>query len=715
MGGNKILDMSFGSVLQSCHNLKALFMTRNPFERVSHYRMVVAYLIPTLEMLDGSPVDHNLAKKVSNGLLEEISSQLKIIQEEIDEESRLENDIYFNNSTSFERNIFTSSNNSQMNNHHNKLSSQVNVSTNSELIPDTGSELTHGSAIVLAGNVAAAMRKRRNNNEKPVEGTQSKEFESALDVLDSALSVSNSTKSEFPQTGSGSIKETIAIPSLLLKEGDITDAVLGVNSPTKKYQPKSNQNDLKLDLETEYLMSPSVKTTGRPPLSSAKPGTNGNTVVMFGDPETTLLSATRRPQSAFSGTTIRYFERPSSSSSNPNNHSTTATTDRATENGNFSPRANGNNSSSNLIQPSPRQRNSSRPQSAVSNPANNDLFNNLKFTFNNTKEGNNHHNNPSQKNSRSNSRDHHRSTTDQDDDSEEEEETIVRSTKNIIPVSNKYNSIPPKSKSGSIVHLDIVKRNKNEKLIFPLPNDHDHQVNSTNNNNNHRPSSSQKSLSFADSTMDTSNRSTNTFNSDNDDSENEEDIAITHSERLRLMSSAATNTASSLFKSRQSVLLKLQAKPSAKYEEEKEKSSLIAQTSSNKMSSKDVEQNREEDEEDKSLFKKTSMADLHQLSSFNGNNEKTSNSSASKVCVTFFPILLCFSFFCLLYRRECPWVSILLVVWQRLINGFMTCPVEMMTKTSSKMMTMTRMILSQKTKDIHRENHHKRTIIAHRM
>jgi hypothetical protein len=599
------MDLNFGNILHSCPNLQSLFLQRNPIERVSHYRGVVSYFIPNLTMLDGLPVDQNLAKKITPNVLEDVSSQLKTIQEEIEEEKRLENDIYFtaSTSTSFEKKLFnstTGSLNYSLQTHHQKQAQQpskitTSSSINNEMLPDNGSELTHGSSIVLAGNMAAAIRRRRNNSDKSNSASHSgsKDFESALDVLDYAC------------------KESTPSSSFSLKEGDITESVLGSPSAKNHRQPSSKltlSNDLKLDLDPEYINSPQVKSTLKPPLSSARNNNNNNPYgynnannnnnnFMPGDPDTTLLSATRRPQSAFTGTTLRY-----AGNANPGS-GMNSSNDKVYDN--FSPRGSINNSnnvsSSSLMQPSPRQRNSSRPQSAVDNndvnSVNNDIFNTLKFTFNRP---------PTAKKSNEN--------TPKGEDSDSEDEKIYRrqsSTQEKISkkINEKNNSsLPPKAKGSSIVHLDIVKRNKKDyRLIFPVeditspPNQHSQNITAE--------------------SKESSNHSTNAMNSDNE-SDNDEDIAITHSERLRMMSSAATNATSSLLKTRQNVLLKLQSKPVKIDELERDDDEEDLEESYKngaKMKISPVDE-----EEPSRLFHKTSMTDL-----------LPSNTHASKVKITF--------------------------------------------------------------------------------
>lgn len=64
LSGNKISDLSIADALSSCPVLRSLFLSRNVVERMPKYRLIIASLIPGLEMLDGSPVDPQAQTKV---------------------------------------------------------------------------------------------------------------------------------------------------------------------------------------------------------------------------------------------------------------------------------------------------------------------------------------------------------------------------------------------------------------------------------------------------------------------------------------------------------------------------------------------------------------------------------------------------------------------------------------------------------------------------
>jgi hypothetical protein len=571
--------LSFGSVLSSCPNFRALFLSRNPVERTSKYRSVVHYLIPNLEMLDGTPLDAISLKKLNQNIIDEASAELKLIVEEMDEENRLENDIYGSSlppsaNASLDKK-FSALYMSNYSNPAYQSVSSLNGSMNSEVIPDTGSELTHGSSVVLAGNVAAAMRRRRTEKSSSTGSSSSrpensKEFESALDVLDGVLI--SSSKSESLKDNSSKLKTH---PSFL-KEGDITEAVMGPPSaiqknrgyPSSSLELDANNEDLELDLES-LLKSPQEK---------------GIASKMKGSENT----SSRRPQSAVPGTSSRFSERPPSSSQPGNRNS------------NFSPHAS-----------SPRQRNSSRPQSAVDRVKSNPLFDNLKFDFAAS-------NNSS---ASATARKNRRAGDDDDDDDSEDEIQLTNNIRKIVPMM-KVNDEDVLKKSGtsggigsSIVHLDIVKRNKKS--------NEDRNSDSSRSSSSNRPSSSSKGSSHA-----SSQRSGRLMDNDSED----EDIAITHSERLRLMSTASTNPVNSLCKTRQTVLLKLQSKPSTL--------------------SRHAEGNLgDEEETGPDLFQKTSVVDLQNDNSSGSDNVQLNNSaSRSSQVLTFFTSFTSFvSYICYLW------------------------------------------------------------------
>jgi hypothetical protein len=529
-------------------------------------------------MLDGTPLDASSLKKLNHNIIDEASGELKLISEEMDEEHRIENDIYGSSlppsaNASLDKK-FSALYMSNYSNAAQQSISSLNGSMNSELIPDTGSDLTHGSSVVLAGNVAAAMRRRRTDKSSSTSSSSSslrengKEFESALDVLDGGLI--SSSKSESLKDSSNNLKTH---PSFL-KEGDITEAVMGPPSTLKKSRgPASsleldvNNDDLELDLES-MLKSPEEKGIA----SRMKSSEN---------------TSSKRPQSAVLTMSSRFSERPPSSAQAGNRNS------------NFSPRAS-----------SPRQRNSSRPQSAVDRVKSNPLFDNLKFDF------------ASRNNSSASTvRKSCRAGDDEDDDDSEDEIQLTNNIRKIVPVTKVGDDDvlrrPGTSGGGmgsSIVHLDIVKRNKKA--------NEDRNSDSSRSSSSNRPSSSSKGSSNGDSLS--SQRANRLIDNDSED----EDIAITHSERLRLMSSASTNPVNSLCKTRQSVLLKLQSKPAT-----------LSRHAEGDLG--------DEEEVAPELFKKTSVVDVHSDNGSGSDSIQLNKSSSRSSQVPYSFTAFSFSNLCL--------------------------------------------------------------------
>lgn len=208
LSGNNLSDISITDALNSCPCLKALFLGRNPVERAPNYRLIIASLIPSLEKLDGSPVDTAAQKKVSNGMVLEAAFAMHMADEEAEDEQRLVDDLVSTVKANTACAIST------------KSDSTSSSSAYRGALPDTGSELTHGSTVVLAGNVAAAMRKRRGSN-KASDNAAPESIPSTLDMLDLAL----------VRDDKGSIG---GVSSPFMGEGDVTASVLGSMHPASQ-------------------------------------------------------------------------------------------------------------------------------------------------------------------------------------------------------------------------------------------------------------------------------------------------------------------------------------------------------------------------------------------------------------------------------------------------------------------------------------------------
>lgn len=214
MSGNNLSDLSLCDSLSTCSNLRSLFLTRNPIAKAPNYRLIIASMISTLCKLDGLPVDANASSKVSTGMLLEAASAMHIVEEEIDDEKRMEMAISSTEDSS-------------------NQNPPSYMSSNNSLIPDTGSELTHGSSVVLAGNVAAAMRKRRGktsslSSNSPMSSSHRKSFEETQHTHTSSIATTEteelSTLDILDAAGIAGVRLFDSAP--FLGEGDITETFL---------------------------------------------------------------------------------------------------------------------------------------------------------------------------------------------------------------------------------------------------------------------------------------------------------------------------------------------------------------------------------------------------------------------------------------------------------------------------------------------------------
>ena len=326
MSGNKLSTISIADSLSSCAKLRSIFLSRNPIEKAPNYRLIFASLIPSLEKLDGLPVDHQAQAKVSNGMILEAVALMKMIEEDIDDELRLESTILMEDTTSKTAAVQKNSSSPQLG-----------------LLPDTGSELTHGSTVVLAGNMAAAMRKRRNklNNTFTSDINESncddnEDYESTLDVIDasSKLKQKSINTSNCDVGDNNSSNKSLFIQ--FFKEGDITSSMKG-NSHMYEGVVDTSNNIVRpsSSIASPYMKRPSSASGKRLQHTSA-----GNVSLSF------EVDA-REANFSNSSTPKDISRRPKSALSSPHH---------------------------NLFIPSPRQMNSSRPQSAAISTSSNVPF-----------------------------------------------------------------------------------------------------------------------------------------------------------------------------------------------------------------------------------------------------------------------------------------------------------------------------------------------------
>jgi hypothetical protein len=219
LSGNKISDLSVADALSTCPKLRSLSLAKNPITKIPQYNLIVTSLLPKLELLDGSPVDRRAASKVTNSMIMEAASMFNMVAgEEKEDELRMEGFLMDGDSAAA------------------ASESSPRAPGPDESFLDTGSELTHGDNAVLAGNVALAMRRKRQQNNSDIavrtstESDMDKSFTeiSTIDVLDSALrpSRNNSNKSNKTRSTAVAIAENPTRSDIsCFIEGDITMAV----------------------------------------------------------------------------------------------------------------------------------------------------------------------------------------------------------------------------------------------------------------------------------------------------------------------------------------------------------------------------------------------------------------------------------------------------------------------------------------------------------
>lgn len=238
LSGNNLSDISITETLSTCTNLRSLFLGRNPIEKAPNFRLVVAFLIPAIEKLDGAPVDAAARSKVSNAMVLEAAVAMRLADEDLDDERRLDQDLADGAAASVAAGVGHGSS---------TVSSTSNYSyRGTGTIPDTGSELTHGSTVVLAGNMAAAMRKRRGTastsgdagNDDVCGGSGSNGVGVGIGVGGgvgaSNCGGSSSTLEVLDLALTGAVSSPGGLSSPFLGEGDVTATVMGKMFPTSQ-------------------------------------------------------------------------------------------------------------------------------------------------------------------------------------------------------------------------------------------------------------------------------------------------------------------------------------------------------------------------------------------------------------------------------------------------------------------------------------------------
>ena len=139
ISGNRITSLSITDSLSTCPQLRHLYLHQNPIDKAPNYQLVVPAILTQLTHLDGKRVDRETIRLVSHSMILEAASALTLISEEMEEERRLEMSI-FDAEPEF---------------------GEV-PDPSPHPFPDTGSELTYGNNMVLAGSASIAIRRRKN-------------------------------------------------------------------------------------------------------------------------------------------------------------------------------------------------------------------------------------------------------------------------------------------------------------------------------------------------------------------------------------------------------------------------------------------------------------------------------------------------------------------------------------------------------------------------
>lgn len=466
--------------------------------------MVIGSLIPSLERLDGSPVDINASSKVTHAMILEANATLKTLDEDLDDDRRLESAILDNQSSQ------------SINN---------NPTDKASMLPDTGSELTHGSTVVLAGNVAAAMRKRRNNS-NPTEVNQytSSTFNgdvSTLDILDDALSREGISSRDKPSQEAG---------MTYFGEGDITyqyfESQENSSGPTASKSPANkgsnkNYNTSKQKTLVQSNQIPKSKISSRSvDVSSNRSKTDvqstSNSVTSL-----TGKSSYQRPGSR--GMFISEKSHSSWASGSFESDLSNATI------GGGSAAARHLPTTGTLAIPSPRQLNSSRPNTGAANGIASVNISNM-----NSDDDSDHQEDLQVFRNRLASRKGARSLPTEQVSKDPEsgghstargdlKAGILDASDDAIDLTHFLRGVVNTSKSQrphSIVHLDVVKRNMKDEL-----DDGRYHGNSNHNRDRYGGDDNIEELDIGNDDLDPDN--------------SDEDICITHASRHRLMSASS--------------------------------------------------------------------------------------------------------------------------------------------------------------------------------
>ena len=358
ISGNQLCGLTIADALSSCPKLKSLFLCRNPITNAPRYRLLLASLIPSLSMLDGLPVDHDAQMKISNSMILEAAYAMNLYNEDNDDEKRLEM-MMFDTTTTNNNNNTTTNNNNNTSTNSSSNDNIINHSKSTSTILDTGSELTHGSNVALAGNMAAAMRKRRGKNSS---SNSSNDDVSTLDILDNAL-LKSSSLSSLSKQSKDRYKATVLVHD---DDDDLaTIPFFSEGDLTRQLNSNSNSNRMIIDNDdnttnTTNLNSPNTRSRSNNDINN-----------LYTTTTTTTSTTTRSSNDIIKFNGRDKMERPKSAAPSYLRSSTAPIQledGRIRDSTTSSSINNSNSSVMNSLEfypESPRQMNSSRPQSAV--------------------------------------------------------------------------------------------------------------------------------------------------------------------------------------------------------------------------------------------------------------------------------------------------------------------------------------------------------------
>jgi hypothetical protein len=74
--------------------LQHLSLKGNLIAQIPNYSAIIAFLLPRIRSIDGKSIDNEATKKVSNGMILEAASLMSVMNEELEDEKRVEESIF---------------------------------------------------------------------------------------------------------------------------------------------------------------------------------------------------------------------------------------------------------------------------------------------------------------------------------------------------------------------------------------------------------------------------------------------------------------------------------------------------------------------------------------------------------------------------------------------------------------------------------------------